>query len=76
VVADEFIEFFEGAFVEQQVNPFPGAEFALLVLALTALGATAGFGFAVEFAKLVEAVVVLAVGGGGHGRVSEVERHD
>ena len=45
VVADEFVELLEGAFVEQQVDAFAGAELAFLVLALAALGAAAGFGF-------------------------------
>ena len=70
VVADEFVELFERAFIEQQVDAFAGAELALLVFALAALGAAAGFGFAIELAKLIEAVVVLAVGGGAHGRGS------
>ena len=48
VVADEFVELFEGAFVEQQVDAFAGAELALLVFALAALGAAAGFGFALS----------------------------
>jgi hypothetical protein len=76
VVADEFIEFFEGAFVEQQVNAFSRAELALLVFALAALGTATGFGFAVEFAKFVETIVVLAVGGGCHGRGSTMEQRD
>ena len=60
--------------IEQQVDAFAGAEFGLLVFALAALGSAAGFSFAVELAKLFEAVVVLAVG--GQGRDSWQERRD
>ena len=68
VVADEFVELFEGAFVEQQVHAFAGAELALFVLALAAFGAAAGFGFGVELAELLEAIVVFAMGGHRRGR--------
>jgi hypothetical protein len=61
-VAYKFIEFFESAFIEKQINAFTSAELALLVLALAALGAAAGLGFRVQFAELFEAIVVLAVG--------------
>ena len=67
VVADEFVELFEGAFVEQQIHAFAGAELALFVFALAALGAAARFGFGVELTKLFEAVVVFAMGGHGRG---------
>ena len=67
VVADEFVEFFEGAFIEQQVDAFAGAELALLVFALAAFGAAAGFGFGVEFAKLLEPIVMFAMGRHGRG---------
>ena len=76
VMPDEFIEFFERAFVEQQINAFAGAELALLVFALAALGSAAGFGLAVKLAELVEAVVVLAVGWSGHRRGSFGEGRD
>jgi hypothetical protein len=46
------------------------------VFALAALGTATGFGFAVEFAKFVETIVVLAVGGGCHGRGSTMEQRD
>src|SRR5215831_5580442 len=36
-VANEFVEFFEGAFVKQQMDAFTRSEFASLVLALAAL---------------------------------------
>ena len=65
-MADKFVELFEGAFIEQQVDAFAGAELALLVFALAALGAAASFGFGVELAELFEAVVMLAMS--GHGR--------
>ena len=45
-MADEFVELFERAFVEQQVNAFARAEFALLVFALAALGSATSLGFA------------------------------
>ncbi len=76
VVADEFVELFERAFIEQQVDAFAGAELALLVFALAALGAAASFGFAVELAELFEAVVVFAVGRSGHRRGSFGEGRD
>jgi hypothetical protein len=65
VVADEFVEFFEGAFIEQQLHAFAGAELALFVFALPAFGAAARFSFGVELAKLFEAVVVFTMSGHG-----------
>ena len=66
LVADEFVELFEGSFVEKQVHAFAGAELALFVLALATFGAAAGFGFGVELAELFEAIVMFTMG--GHGR--------
>ena len=53
LVADELVEFLEGAFIEQQVDALAGAELAFLVLAGVALRASAGFGFGVALAKLL-----------------------
>ncbi len=60
-VANKFVELFEGAFIEQQIDTFAGTELALFVLALAALGATAGFGFGIQLTKLFKSVVMLAV---------------
>jgi hypothetical protein len=73
-MADEFVELFERAFVEEQVDAFARAEFSLLVFALAAFGATACFGFDVELAKLFEAVSVFAVA--GHSRTPKLEFWD
>jgi hypothetical protein len=59
-VADKFVEFFEGAFVQKQIDAFAGAELALFVLAFAALRAAARFGFRVSFAEFFEAIVMLA----------------
>src|ERR1700733_14962285 len=67
MVADEFFELFEGAFIEQQLDAFAGAELALFVFALATFGAAAGFCFGVELAKLFEAVVVFTMSGHGRG---------
>ncbi len=60
-MADKFVELFEGAFVEQQINAFSRAKLALLVLAFPALGPSASFGFGVEFTELFNAVAMFAV---------------
>ena len=61
VVAHEFVQLLERAFIEQQSDAFARAELALLVLAVAALGATAGFGLGIELAELLQAVVMLAM---------------
>ena len=43
-VTDEGVEFFEGAFVEEEVDALAGGEFAVTALAFEAIGATAEFG--------------------------------
>ena len=50
----EAVEFLEAAFVEQQVDAFAGGEFAGFVLALDALGATAGLGRGIAFFEFRE----------------------
>lgn len=59
VVADELVEFFEGPFVEEEMDALAGGEFAVGVLAGLALGATSGEGGGLSAAEFVEA--------GGHG---------
>ena len=61
LVADELVEFLEGAFVEQQVDALARAELAFLVLALAALRAAAGFGFGVALAELFEPAVAFRI---------------
>src|SRR5580704_757200 len=61
LMANKLVELFERAFVEQQVDAFACAELALLVLAFAALCSAALFGFSVELAQLLDAVVTLAV---------------
>ena len=55
-VLDELVDFFEGAFVEQQFDAFAGGEFAFFVLALAAFGTSAFFGGGVAAAEFFEAV--------------------
>jgi hypothetical protein len=69
VMADEFVELFEGAFVEQQVNSFARGEFSLLVLAFAALCSAARFGFGVQLAQLFQAVVMSAMFSHGNAAV-------
>jgi hypothetical protein len=64
MVADEFVELFEGAFVEEELDALAGAEFSFFVLALAAFGAAASFGFRGALAKLFETIAIL--GGSGH----------
>jgi len=59
VVADELVEFFEGPFVEEEMDAFPSGQLAVGVLAGLALRATSGEGGGLAAAKFVEA--------GGHG---------
>ena len=59
LMANKLVELFERAFVEQQVDAFARAELALLVLAFAALCSAALFGFGVELAQLLDAVVTL-----------------
>jgi len=42
MMADELVEFFEGAFVEEEMDAFAGGELSVGVLAGLALGAAAG----------------------------------
>jgi hypothetical protein len=55
-VLDEFVDFFEGAFVEEEFDAFAGSEFAFAVLALTAFGSSALFGGGVTAAEFFEAI--------------------
>ena len=48
---DEFVEFLEGAFVEEEVDAFAGGELAFFVLALAAVGTTAVFSGLMTAAK-------------------------
>jgi hypothetical protein len=50
-VRDELVEFFEGARIEQQIDPFAGREFSRVVLALEALFAAAELGAALEIGE-------------------------
>ena len=55
-VADEFIELFESAFVEKEVDTFAGGEFSFLVLASFTFFSTSRFGVgvaAVEFGQAI-----------------------
>ncbi len=53
----EHVPFFERARIEQQLDPFAGAQFALLVLAVDALLATAEAGQFTLFFQLTNDVV-------------------
>jgi hypothetical protein len=66
VVADELVELFEGALIEEQVDALAGAELALLVFALATLGTAARFGFVAAPAKFGEAIVLFRVFDVGH----------
>ena len=66
MVPDELVKFLEGAFIEQEVDSFAGAELAFLMLTLAALGSAAFFRLGVALAKLCEAVCMVTMS--GHGR--------
>jgi len=66
VMADELVELFEGALIEEQVDALAGAELALLVFALATLGTAARFGFVAAPAKFGEAIVLFRVFDVGH----------
>ena len=53
---DELVEFFEGAFVEEQFDALAGGKFALFVLAVAAVFATTLLGGGVAAAELLELV--------------------
>ncbi len=55
-VADEFVGFDEGAFIEQQIDALTGCEAALGVDLRLALGSTASFGGSVASAEFFESV--------------------
>ena len=61
-VADKFVELFEGAFVEEEIDALARGEFAGFVFALAAFGAAARFGFGAEAAEVVHAVFVFCGG--------------
>ena len=50
-VRDEPVEFFEGARIEEEIDPFAGREFSRIVLALPALFAAAELGAALEIGE-------------------------
>src|SRR5262249_2646416 len=56
-MADKFVELFEGAFVEQQIDALACSQLAGLVLALAALRATASFGFGGTAAQFFKRIV-------------------
>jgi hypothetical protein len=45
---DQLVDFFERAFIEQQVDPLAGGELAAVVLALLSVGAAAQFSAAFQ----------------------------
>jgi hypothetical protein len=45
MVADEFVQFFERAFIEQQINSFARGQLARFVFALAALWPASSFSF-------------------------------
>jgi hypothetical protein len=55
-VAGEFVEFFEGAFVEQKIDALARGELAFFVLAGAAFVASAGIGPSVAAAEFFETV--------------------
>ena len=58
-VADEFVELFEGVFVEEEVDAFARGELAGFVFAFAAFGAASGFGervAALEFGYFLGAI--------------------
>jgi hypothetical protein len=55
-VSDQFIELFEGAFIEQQLDALAGGEFAFAVLTGAAVVATTQFGGGVTAAEFLELV--------------------
>jgi hypothetical protein len=56
-MADKFVDFFERAFVEQEVNALARRQFSLCVLLLPPLLAPAGFGGRMAAAQLFQPVV-------------------
>src|SRR5580693_3456250 len=66
-MADQLVHFFEGAFVQQQVDAFTRGKLALLMLPLHAVGTPAIFGVGMAAADFGEAV------GGGHGNFKNTE---
>ena len=62
---NEFVEFFERAFIKQKVDALPCAELALLVFAFAAFRAAASFSFYIEPAKVFEAIRMLSQIGHG-----------
>jgi len=63
-VSDETIEFDKTPLVEQQIEPLPGGEFALLMLRRNALGPTALLGGGLARVELGKEVF-----GGSHGGI-------
>ena len=53
-MGDEHVEFFEAAFVEQQVDAFAGGEFPFRMLRIDALLTAAELGFLAERDKLFD----------------------
>jgi len=53
-VAYEFIEFLEGAFVEQEVDSFAGGQFSIGMLAGAAFGSPASLGIRMAAAELAQ----------------------
>ena len=66
-VADEFVELFKRALVEQQMDALARGQLAGLVFALAALGAAASLGFRFQATQLLRAVIGFG-GFGGLGR--------
>jgi len=55
-VLDEFVELFEGAFVEEEFDAFAGGEFTFAVAAFAALGSASFFGGGVTAPEFFEAI--------------------
>jgi hypothetical protein len=62
-MADEFVQFFESALIEKQVDTLTRTQLALLVLAGAAFRAAPCFGLGIKVAEFFQTVVVLAVFG-------------
>jgi hypothetical protein len=56
VVAHEFVRFFEGTFVEHEMDALARGKFAFLKLASAALFAASGFSRGVALAEFLDAV--------------------
>jgi hypothetical protein len=56
MMTNQLVGFFKSAFIEQQVDAFPGRELSFGVLARAALVATAGFGRRVTALQFFHAV--------------------